>query len=391
MKSKPINVSITLDGESIKNEAGILNSGTLIDELASGKYHLVLNLDKYSGWQKNVDVEYGVVSVFDSIILVPNDRVRIGNQVDDFVFTNDLFVTKSESNIYFDGEIIPGDEIVRFTEDGSVLTKESEGDYYLSNVLNIGSSTNITALFNDLKESQLGFPGAVDIKKIESYPFDDNRFIVMTNRAIYALDTDDEEVEQIDRSATDFVISGNEVFWTNASGTLSYNLLTGDKALVDEALKNDSLIFDVTSSGNKIITLGENGRLLYTDKKLSTSTIISDNADYFSISPNGRFLMFVDNVSLAHVYDFEWESGDRGKELVRLVEVNVPVEKVLWYGNNAYLFVKGADDRLRFIEISDSYPINEALISEKVNSFVYDAKSETLYYSNDSGLWQLEI
>lgn len=393
IKSRPVDVDINLNGEVIKNDAGIFNSGTLMDNLGPGVHHLVLNIDGYSGWQKNIDVLPGVVSVFDSIVLISNNaREKIYEKVDEFRFINGLFITQSEGSIEFDGASIVGDKIVHFTENGNVVTQSNRnGNYYLSNIFDLGSSLNLSLMFNNLKETRLGLPGAVQIVKIAPYPFDDRRFVIMTGRAIYTLHTEDLEIEQIDPSAEDFIVSGNEVFWINDSGISSYNFLFGTKSLIDDGLIENIKLIDADSSGDKLMVLDGTGLLKYVDRDSATTTIISDNTTYFSLAPNDRLLTFVDRGGVVRVYDLEWEKGDKDERVIDLITMDTNVDEVAWYENSAYMFIKDNLSNLSFVEINDDSPINEVLISENVNSFVYDSGTKSLYFGNDSGLWQLEI
>ncbi|OGY58617.1 MAG: hypothetical protein A3C03_02505 [Candidatus Colwellbacteria bacterium RIFCSPHIGHO2_02_FULL_45_17] len=392
VKSNPVDVEIRLDGEQIKNEAGILDTGTLIDDLRPGEYQLVINLADYSEWKKNIDVKHSAVSIFDSVVLVAQNREKIRDEVDGFYFANDLFVTESSGAIEFDGESITGNEIAHFTENGIVITKDSDtGDYYLSNIFDLNPSVNLTAMFNSLKEAQLALQGAVSIVKIQPYPYDDRRFVVLTERAIYTLDTEGLLVSQIDSSASDFIVSQNEVYWINDAGMFAYNLLLDTKTVVYDGETGNILQWNADSSAKKITILENNGELLSIDNKEATTTTMSTDATYFDASPGGRFLVFVESTGLTSVYDFEWEEGDRGKQEISLVTLDTPVKKVIWYIGNTHLFIKTSDNILRFVEIDSFLPTNEVSISEDVGDFAYDSDGESLYYANDSGLWRLEF
>jgi len=393
VKSIPQNVELTLDGEPVKNEAGILSAGTFIDNLAPGTHHLVLNLEGYSGWQKNTPVEPGSVSVFDYVVLVPNEsRKMLFDRVDSFAFANGLFVTENEGKIEFDDTRIIGNEIVHFTDEGTVITRNSLNDtYYSSDIFDLGSSLNLNVIFNNLKETRLNLPGAVPVRKISPYPSDDSRFIVLTGRAIYSMDTDGLSVEQIDSSANDFSISGNQLFWINESGISSINLLFDTEGIVFEDSPTNIKQFDSNSSGDSLFVLSGNGTLVYVDLEQTTSTILSTSADEFSVSPSGSLILFSEKDGGIKIYDLDWEEGDRGKKLLELISVDSGINKVSWYQTDSYIFIKDNSGNLRFVEIDEHSPINEVVISDQVGDFLYDDEAESLYYGNAKGVWSLEL
>ena len=392
VRSNPSDIGIVLDGKQIKNRSGILNSGTLIDDLSPGIYALNIDFDGYASWQKDVRVLPGIVSVFDSIVLISNDgREKLMDAVHEFRFANGLLVTRTQDTIEFDGAQITGNEIIDFTDGGNVITQDiASENYYLSNISDLESSLNLTTMFNNLKEIRLDLPGAVSIVKIAPYPFDDSRFVVMTARALYVLNTDDSEIEQIGEQTDDFFVANDEVFWVNDEGLWSYGLVLGNKSLIDNSFTKSDDIRKVDASDDRLIVLRGSGVLSYIDRDSLNTTTTYVTARYFSFSPNRQLLMFEGTNGAIIVYDFEEEED--GKQLIPLVDLSgASVDKVAWYEDNAHIFVKDSSGSLKFIEIDNSTPINEVLISGDVNDFTYDNDTDSLYYGNDSGVWRLEI
>ena len=392
VRSNPARVDIFLDGEGVKNEAGLLNSGTLVDNLSPGLYSLDISMDGYSNWHKGVEITPGAVSVFDSIVLLKTGGgEKIFDAVDGFGFVNTLLLTNKAGKISFDGTPIQGDKIINFTESGNIITQNSDtGNYYLTNILNPESATNLSLTFNNLKESRLNLLGAVPIVKIEPYPFDDSRFIIMTARALYALNPADSEISQIDPATKDFIVSGNEVLIVNESGISNYNLVFETKSTVTGDFGTAIISMNTDSSGNNLVAITDSGRLIHLNRNSGATTTISSAARYFSFSPNDQLLVFEETSGAIKVYDFEEEDDE--KKIIPLIELDgTSIREVVWYENNAHIFLKDSSNNLKFVEIDDSMPINEVLISESVNNFVYDEDSESLYYGNDSGIWQLSI
>ena len=92
-----------------------------------------------------------------------------------------------------------------------------------------------------------------------------------------------------------------------------------------------------------------------------------------------------------HVYDLDWKTDSASKQMFDLTKQESRIEKIVWHSNDGYLFVKNSDENLKFVEIDNSLPINEVLISTGVIDFSYDYKGGALYYGNDTGVWKLEI
>ena len=284
VRSNPSDIGIVLDGKQIKNRSGILNSGTLIDDLSPGIYALNIDFDGYASWQKDVKVLPGIVSVFDSIVLISNDgREKLMDAVHEFRFANGLLVTRTQDTIEFDGIPITGDKIIDFTDGGNVITQDiASENYYLSNISDLESSLNLTMMFNNLKETRLDLHGAVSIVEIAPYPFDDSRFVVMTARALYVLNTDDLEIEQIGEQTNDFFVANDEVFWVNDEGLWSYGLVLGNKSLIDNSFTKSDDIRKVDASDDRLIVLRGSGALSYIDRDSLNTTTTYVTARYFS-------------------------------------------------------------------------------------------------------------
>ena len=396
IKSAPTDIFITLNGEALESDTGILKTGTLLDNLSPGNYVITVRKEGYHSWQKNVTVEARVVAVFDSVILVQeNGAVKISDAVDGFYLRDGQFIVKRGGNIRFDGTTIIGETVTDFTQGGAVISyAETSQNYYLSNIADLDSSLNLNLIFNNLKETRLGLPGPVPIIKIEPYPFDDKRFVVMTGRALYIMDTEALTIEQIDPLANDFAIEGSEVFWVNESGISSFHLVFGTHSSVElpETISTaDVGEIGINSGGDRTALLAGNGELIILENNTETATTVSSSASSFSFSNDGRTLLIIDNDRTLRAY-FLYEEDEEEKRAVTLTTLpGTLVSETVWHVGNSHIFVKDSANNLRFLEIDDNLPINEVLISGGVGNFVYDANQESLYFNNPSGIWQLEI
>src|SRR3989344_8596314 len=54
LKSEPPDAYIFLDGKQVENQDGLLQSGTLIDNLVENFYHVTVTKNGYFDWEKEV-------------------------------------------------------------------------------------------------------------------------------------------------------------------------------------------------------------------------------------------------------------------------------------------------------------------------------------------------
>jgi len=396
IKSEPTDVFITLNGEPLESDTGILRTGTLFDNLSPGNYVITVRKEDYYGWQKNVAVDARSVAIFDSIILVrEKGAVKVGEPVDGFYLRDGQFIVRRAGTIRFDGVKIIGETVTNFTRGGAVISYAGASqNYYLSDIANLDSSLNLNLIFNNLKETRLGLPGPVPIIKIEPYPFDDRRFVVMTGRALYIMDTDALAIEQIDPRANDFVIEGSVVFWINENGISSYHLVFGTHSSVSssETISTDDVKkIGVNSGTDRIALLKNSGQLIILENNSGTATTVSSNASSFSFSNDGKTLVIIDNGRTIRAYSLYEEDEEKQRAVTLTTLPGTLVSQLVWHGDNKHIFVKDSANNLRFLEIDDNLPINEVLISRRVGDFVYDAGEKSLYFNNPSGIWQLGI
>lgn len=385
LSSTPQKVKISLDGESIKNQSGLLQKGTLIDGLSPDTYGVSLQLAEYTPWTKQVDVESGGVAVFDSVVLVSNSEpVLLSDSTGSRLAAEGSHIAlESGGGVTLNDTLVFGHEIVSLSEGGALLTRSTQtGNYYLTNAFEPEESLNLTLTFNNLKESRLSLPGYVTLQSVEPYPYNDRRFIVSTDRAIYLLNTDRLTLEQIALGPNEFWVEGtNTVFWVEDESIVSYNLTFRTKDAVLDLEELELRTIDRASPyengwlilSNGILAMAQNGEL----------TPIAKAVSDFWISPErGRIVFLKENGVLA---EYSPES-----DLVLELESSGALDKIAWYESSAHLLVLGSG-KLTFTEVDSRNPVYRVDIADNVLDFAYSSDTSFVTYLTPEGVWQKRI
>lgn len=353
LKSEPADALISMDRKPVENKSGLLQSGTLINNLRPGLYRVVMAKENYFSWEKEIRVESSTVAVFDGIILFPRQKPELVAS--------------------------PSDKF--FSELNGVITQ--------------GELTQLSSLFNQLKERQLGLPGPVSVNKVLAYPYNDQKFIVMTDRALYSLDTEKRAVSQISSlNPRDFAFAGNEVFWFNEKGLFSYNLILRTQsqvALPPELKTVDFKKLEVSPSGETVAILKQNSELILFDRAANKVVSLGNGGGQFAFSPDSKKVAFVSQDKQLNVYAIK-DGGKKDKLILEKVSASwSEIDEIAWHEDNNYLFLKDSESNLYFVEINDSPPINTIKAAENIKSFIYHKDDDSLYFEDRQGLWRVKL
>lgn len=396
IKSAPAKPEILLNGKPVKGKSGIFQAGTLITNLTPGSYSVHVQKSGYYPWEKEVTVKSGNVASFDYVILAPKtEGALVASSTLSFYVQDSRIIRKTKSGLLFGEARIPGDEVISFTSAGTVISVDKDEIYYLSNIFDLSSSLNLNAVFNNLKQERLNLPGEVPVVQLAPFPFNDRKFIVMSKRAIYSVDTERLTIEQLDKSASKFTLAGSELIWANEAGIHSFNLVFRTRSTLSPLPQNvrpESIKeLDASPSGALLVILKDNGELMLFSRKTNTFTTLSRAATSFAIAPNEKSVVFLENDRTLFSYFLTDFTDERRENLLTRIADIPGARNLVWHKNSAYLFVLDRGDSLRFIEISPFPPANEAVIETGVKRFAYDAARSTLYYDDGESIRQIVL
>lgn len=156
----PTNALIKIDNKPWENQGKKFLSGMLLSNMLPENYEIKIEKDGYYSWEKRIEVLPSVVSETKPIILIPQKSPV------------PLFKTLI-SNFW--------------VNDSTLMYKDLGGNFFLADLDNLQARTNLSALFNNLKERILDFPGYVPIVGLAPTN-NQNRWIVSTAKAHYFLD-----------------------------------------------------------------------------------------------------------------------------------------------------------------------------------------------------------
>lgn len=160
LKHLPANATVALDGQPIKKRPQKFLTGTLIGNLLPDNYLIKIELGGYQSWEKSITVESAFVVETKPIILVPEKGVT-------------PFFQKPISDFWINGSVF--------------VYRAPDGNLYLTKVGDLENRTNLSLMFNNLKERILNFPGSVPIVEVLGQE-SSNEWVLNTANASYLLD-----------------------------------------------------------------------------------------------------------------------------------------------------------------------------------------------------------
>lgn len=412
IETEPNNVVIKINGEEFKDKSGLLQSGTLIENLLPDDYEVTVEKPNYFTWKKIFTVESGKVAKTTQIILIPKKiektTISLMKPIDNFWFNNNQIITRSNNSLYYYASIqnlpsnsfqkLRGDEFISFNENGSkIITQDKKsGIYYLYDVKNFSKVFNINASFANFNKNE--------IEKIYFHPFDSNRLIVETENGLISLDTSKFKTENyLEEKPVSWTIKNSNIYYIkkvfnkdsllNDYSFYSLNLITKSESPIGQSLTYGKKItkIEVSNSEAIIAYLNENNNLFVNiDKNFQK---ISDNAKDFVFSPDSKRIAALEDNGRIKIYFFE-DQADLNKKAGDFSLINLEdkkdIQKISWHENYGYLLVK-YPNTIKLTEIDDREPINKYGVITDYKDFYYDIKSNLLYFNQENNLYYFEI
>jgi WD40 repeat protein len=387
LKSYPADANIKINGKEYANRSSLFESGTLINNLSEGIYDITLSKDGYNLWKKEAKVSPSMVSVFDKIIMIPNDNIKkISPAADEFYLSDNELIVKNGDKLNFQNTTVFSDKIIELKENGSLVSFNGE-NYFYNNIFSDDKKININTIFNNLKEKRLKLPGIVAINKILFYTPNDKRFAIRTSNALYILDIEKPSIQLISDKIKNFGINGNEIIWANNEGIFSYNQFFGITSKITDYSKNEEsniIRLKISPDGNFIAILEGNGNLYVFDENNKSFVKIANEINDLEFSHDSESLALIKKTGLIYFYNMNKNKFIRPK-----TGLNGNIEKIYWYKDNAHIILEN-NGNLYFLEVDENAPVNLTPIASNIKKFIYDKTNNIIYFNDMKGIYKLE-
>ena len=398
IETKPKSVKIEINREIFTDNAGILQSGTLISNLPPKTYEVKIEKDGYLPYYKNIAVQPSLVAELIDTVLIPQK-------------INEIIVIENK---------LKGDKIAAFDENNEKLIIENSKTrvYYLYDLKNLSSSLNINILLNNAKKN-------ATISKIAFYPYENNKLIIEENSSLYSMDIAKRKIEPIfpkNNSQTDKIIAwiiknANVYYITEATPMVKINeKATSTKTINTDknyqlnsfnlTFKKESVLFalpekikptgkiDVSDSEKEIAFVDSLDDLYIFNIPDNNLNKIAHNAGFFSFSPDSKKITFTDKSGQLNVYfteDWYKNSAKKAGDVARFIYAEKPSEisNIYWY-QTSYHLLAGYENNIEFSEIDSRSPLNKYKLVE-ADDFYYEGKSSKIYFIQKEKLYSFEI
>lgn len=266
VRVQPREAEITVDGEATKGGSGFLLSGTLIKNLLPGEYEVTLTAAGFKNWSNILPVKEGVVTEIKDIALVPDEvpSIHTASTTAEIALTaGGPAITSSAGKLTYQGKTLAGSKFIGATADlNRVVTYNGRQDTYLWNDLREGLTVNLNLRFRAAKPAVNGRADTSGIRKMISDPSRTSMVIVVTNKAVYRYNVDNDEVEMISAaSANNIVPYGSELILDRRGEVVAYNFDSGETRTL---MTFEGEVEKIgVGEGGAAAALGENGALVY--------------------------------------------------------------------------------------------------------------------------------
>lgn len=361
-------------------------SGMFVSDLLPGSYDIKISYPGFSSWEKNLEVEPGLVTAASTIDLWPAtwDSKKISDlPASDFWLTGEGLVIKdTENNLYFGERKIKGNSVV--LSDGnrnSIVTSDGNGFSFID-------------LRNPTNSVLLSLPPGAVIKKWFFHPFDQNALVAAGTKYLYSVN----KVSGLSQRL--YAVNGNQYSYENGNEIIvaedDGNLLSVNLVLRTTTTMNTGLDKGIGavagSSGNALYLTDADGKLYEYDRANGTSTPLETFSGTASrIYPDSdRLALVADNGALSvlavndYKMDYQVEKGAFWE-----IQTSKPVSDFLWlpFVPNYGVLLEGG--LLVVSETDERTPQNQYLIDRGVTKMVLS--DTNLYFIKNNSLFEVSL
>lgn len=397
LKTSPKITDVFLDGKNTNKKSGLLSTGIFVQNLFPRYYQLKISKEGYFDWSKKVKIELNLVNNFSHVVLLPQSPLKenvynatstveitdffpLGNKEETLLemkiksksgwfaslslfnqknaTTTEIFrkkITSAENPDLLRGFVLDGpnpNQIIFSNYDGV----SGQTIFYLWDRLEPDQTTNLNQAASAYNLTR--------IRKIVFYPFEDNKYIIETNKNIAILDLNRKEKVYLSAdNPIDFIVNGGNLFWIDKEGGVySYNFIlksTSPLAIIErEKIEIDN--WAVSTNSSNMAVLMKNNELLLIRSGQPVKTI-SSAAQNFSFSPENKKLAYNEangELKIHFLEDFSQDINKKSGEEIVVGNLTVDASsQFFWYKDSYHLIVQSGEE-VMFAEIDDRDKFN---------------------------------
>jgi hypothetical protein len=349
LKTQPSDAFIKINNQPYARKHNLLinNGRELISGVLPGDYQIEVFKDGFGRWQKNLSVAAGLISSATKIVLfsekIPTE-LTAKTEVEKFWFTAEK-------------------------------QKEAEN------------------LFYSLKQKQLKMPGRVPIIQITTVPFDINKILIASQRALYFLDRQNFTLELLALTSVNaLTTNGSEIIFVDQENNLQIYEVQLRKITEKIALElsGQAVKIAVSKSHNKIALLNEEGKLFIYERKNGELKSISEKIKDFRFSPDSKKIAVLTQAgSLEIIFledyhrDFTMTAGEKLEIKIQKEGEILDFDWLLQFPD--YLVLRYLDEMI-IAEVDQRLPINWWLLAENIQDFAFDQENNLYLLQNNQFL-----
>lgn len=373
IKTEPKNVIIKIDGEIFSDKSGIFQSETLVKNLTPGNYEVEISKPGYNAFKKIIEINPSKVSKLSTIRLIPE-------------ILTPVFISSAK------GETIAASAL----NENRLVIKNEKNVFYLYNLNNLSSAFNLNAAIENKKFGS-------KIKKVDFVPFKTSQLIIETDLAFVLIDSISGQLETIPVKPLVWTISNSSIFMAVKSpknGLIelgSYNLIFKTYSVIFQLPKavSKKTFTEIKSSpqGDKFGFIDLKGNL-YLRGGAADMEEIAHSAKFFSFSPDGKKVAFLDKDGKINVYFFGEPGADTPRKTGDVSRFKFPgkenIASVQWYWDSEHLFIDFGNG-LEFAEIDQKPELNIQQIYSGAADFFYEPKLNVLFLIGENKLQKINF
>ncbi len=382
------------DEETDLTQKGIIDlSGVMIKNLAPGPYRLKISKKDYYDWEKNLEVQSGLITSESQIRLWPKkfpDEILIEKEVKNFWLTKEGVIYENKDNqIFFNDSVIRGKVFLSDAYSKFLITRDAN-NYFLIDLENPRSAVNLTHLFNSLKQRQLALPGVVPLTNIFFHPFSPNKIVAVSETSLYTIDVKKIQIEKIITIEKIKLIKlgTNDAFILDNDGKLVIiNLLL--KTSLSEPVKLGSVeSFNVGSNDTNLLILTPKKELRVYERSSGKTKTLTNDVKLFEVSPEEKRIAVLTTDNKLKIVYLKKLEGDLKYEAGTVVEIPAAphqnAEKLSWFADFPNYTVFLDNNKLIIQEIDEREPVNSYHFSEE-KILDYKIKGKKIYFLKENG------